>query len=457
MTRTKHNIGVSTLDNRYLKLDGSNDPITGALGINVNSTTALLVEQTGVKSNVLVVDTTNGRVGINKVPTVPFDLAGAFSLSGQLTSTLAIGTSPFSVTSTTVNTNLNADLVDGMHVVGSGLTLTVPATGTAALLAVANVFTAIQAVNISSTTAFKVDQSGNNAFVVDTTNKRIGIGTTPSFRLHALNTLDGSDYYYIKNDSTGINAIAGFAAVGNVAGVVFRTFGSNYAGSAGAAYANSGQIRTDFGLTNGFFFSTGGTTAPIHFAVFDIEICLFSPVTNTVLMTPYSASVKGLVLRGKASQTANLQEWQNSSSTILTYIEPDGEIVIAQDSKALKLGTGLDATILYDGTNLVINPKVVGTGVLSVLGDISLLDEDIILGTTTGSQIGTAVGQKLAFHGSAPVVQRTGAAQAAVATTASTQTTPFGYTTAAQADGIITLLNEIRATLVEKGIMKGSA
>jgi hypothetical protein len=40
------------------------------------------------------------------------------------------------------------------------------------------------------------------------------------------------------------------------------------------------------------------------------------------------------------------------------------------DSKTLTLGTGLDATITYDGTNLVINPKVVGSGYLSVLGAI---------------------------------------------------------------------------------------
>jgi len=47
--------------------------------------------------------------------------AGAFSgvttieMSGQLTSTLATGTAPFAVTSTTVNTNLNADMLDGLH------------------------------------------------------------------------------------------------------------------------------------------------------------------------------------------------------------------------------------------------------------------------------------------------------------------------------------------------------
>src|SRR5262245_1364136 len=35
--------------------------------------------------------------------------------SGQVESTLSTGTSPLSVTSTTVNTNLNADLLDGQH------------------------------------------------------------------------------------------------------------------------------------------------------------------------------------------------------------------------------------------------------------------------------------------------------------------------------------------------------
>ena len=37
------------------------------------------------------------------------------SFSGQVTSTVATGTSPFAITSTTLNTNLNADLLDGNH------------------------------------------------------------------------------------------------------------------------------------------------------------------------------------------------------------------------------------------------------------------------------------------------------------------------------------------------------
>lgn len=56
-----------------------------------------------------------------------------------------------------------------------------------------------------------------------------------------------------------------------------------------------------------------------------------------------------------------------------------------------------------------------------------------------------------------PVGQRAGAAQAAVSTTASQTTTPYGYSTSTQADAVITMLNEIRATLVERNIWKGAA
>jgi parallel beta-helix repeat protein len=82
---------------------------------------------------------------------------------------------------------------------------------------------------------------------------------------------------------------------------------------------------------------------------------------------------------------------------------------------------------------------------------------NMVFGGTTGTKIGMGTDQKLAFHNSTPVVQRVGAAQVAVATTGSTTTLPYGYTTSAQADAIVTLVNEIRATLVEKGLMKGAA
>lgn len=82
-----------------------------------------------------------------------------------------------------------------------------------------------------------------------------------------------------------------------------------------------------------------------------------------------------------------------------------------------------------------------------------------------------------AFHGAPPVAQRSGAAQAALsastvvapATTAATNSSPYGYSQA-QADAIraavtqliaenltqITLINELRAALAEKGLIKGA-
>ena len=81
---------------------------------------------------------------------------------------------------------------------------------------------------------------------------------------------------------------------------------------------------------------------------------------------------------------------------------------------------------------------------------------NIQLGLTTGTKIGTAVGQRIGFWGVTPIIQPTSSNQAAVATTGATQTTPWGFTTEAQANGIITLLNRLRTDLVSAGIIKGS-
>ena len=83
--------------------------------------------------------------------------------------------------------------------------------------------------------------------------------------------------------------------------------------------------------------------------------------------------------------------------------------------------------------------------------------KNIVLGTTTGMKIGTATTQKLSFHNSTPVAQRAGAAQAAVATTGSTNITPYWFTTAAQANALVTLVNELRAAMVEKWLIKWAA
>lgn len=68
----------------------------------------------------------------------------------------------------------------------------------------------------------------------------------------------------------------------------------------------------------------------------------------------------------------------------------------------------------------------------------------INLGTTTGTKIGTATTQKLAFYNSTPIVQRSGAAQNTLATNAS-----LGQA--------VSLINELRLSLVNLGLIKGVA
>jgi hypothetical protein len=59
---------------------------------------------------------TSGKVGIGiSAPGQMLDVAGNVGTSGQFISTVETGTAPLSVSSTTLCTNLNADMVDGLH------------------------------------------------------------------------------------------------------------------------------------------------------------------------------------------------------------------------------------------------------------------------------------------------------------------------------------------------------
>jgi hypothetical protein len=91
-------------------------------------------------------------------------------------------------------------------------------------------------------------------------------------------------------------------------------------------------------------------------------------------------------------------------------------------------------------------------------GDITLSDgTDFIINTTTGTKFGTSVSQKMGWWNATPVVQPASAAQVSVVTTAATNIAPYGFATQAQADAIVTLVNELRRSLVLAGLIKGAA
>lgn len=78
---------------------------------------------------------------------------------------------------------------------------------------------------------------------------------------------------------------------------------------------------------------------------------------------------------------------------------------------------------------------------------------DMILGKAQGTRIGTGISQKLAFLGSTPIIQRTAAAQAAVSGTADGT---YSANEQTLINDLVTLTNELRTSLVNFGLIKGS-
>lgn len=182
------------------------------------------------------------RVGVGtRNPDYKFHVVG-ISKATNFISDVATGTSPYACTSTTLNTNLNADLIDGMHVVGTGYTLTVPTTGTAALLAVANIFTAAQKINVNSTTALFIEQDGvkDNVFIVDTTNAYVGIGIVPTLKFQIADATAGGTFQMTNSigNNNGLSVYWG-ASRGTVASPSNSVNGDNLVSFYGLAYSNA--------------------------------------------------------------------------------------------------------------------------------------------------------------------------------------------------------------------------
>jgi hypothetical protein len=107
-------------------------------------------------------------------------------------------------------------------------------------------------------------------------------------------------------------------------------------------------------------------------------------------------------------------------------------------------------------------------GDASFAGSITLADAtNLVVNATTGTKIGTATTQKLAFWNSTPVIQPASANQTVItdSTTGSTADTTIVDAGAAYSQGTVNdnfakvtkLLNQLRADLVTVGLLKGSA
>ena len=184
----------------------------------------------------------NGNVGIGiPSPTQKLDVVGNIRTTGQLMSTITTGTAPLSVASTTLVTNLNADMLDGHHwsEVPTIPTNNVTGSGTATRVAF---WSGANTLN------------SNANLYWDNTNSRLGVGTSsPAEKLH----INGS----IRGDQSGalrINTGSGYIDIGpkNTSWAHFYTDRSRYWFSTGLTVetGNIGSYDEDLSL------QTSGTT-----------------------------------------------------------------------------------------------------------------------------------------------------------------------------------------------------
>lgn len=204
------------------------------------------------------------------------------------------------------------------------------------------------------------------------------------------------------------------------------------------------------------------------------------PLTNhagTLYTQSIAANVVNLTVMGLSAQTAALQQWVSSAGSVLAQINQVGSLTL-QGGGINPLDIVLTNTDYTNtgGANshiLMTNPAATGQSVVAsvingamvakwrtdydgniswvagapggttgshnfyVMGDFGTANTKTMLELTSGLGIG--------FYGATPVVQP--ASPGAVATTAATNVTPYGFSTAAQANAIVTTVNAILAAL----------
>jgi len=106
--------GYGASSNTYLGIKDSSANVFWLLQASDNGTFSIHQDGAGER---ITIDNTNGNVGIGTTsPGQKLDISGgSVRTTGQFISTQGIGTSPLSVSSTTLVANLNTDLHDGNH------------------------------------------------------------------------------------------------------------------------------------------------------------------------------------------------------------------------------------------------------------------------------------------------------------------------------------------------------
>jgi hypothetical protein len=143
---------------------------------------------------------------------------------------------------------------------------------------------------------------------------------------HAFVNYFGATTGYIVPDNAGNMVFAN--ALGNTVFTIISAstkidFQAISIGTAGYPYSPSVALDTTNGSEVGFYLPSGYGSNTLSIVTARTPRMTFG-ATGNVLVSGFTASTVGLTIKAAASQTANIQEWQNSSSTVLSAVKADG-------------------------------------------------------------------------------------------------------------------------------------
>jgi hypothetical protein len=272
----------------------------------------------------------------------------------------------------------------------------------------------------------------------------IVLATAPTITTPALSLTDA-----VLNDVSVVTDI-----VHRSSGTPVTNFGTKYR----LRGDNASNVVSDMASIRTFWNSIGtafqNTTVVIGFQDTGVEVdaLVFDQSQMRYQSTRAAAAVQFLIRNLSNNATSDTRLTIANDASVNAAIISVPSSAAGTDPNSLKLNVNSDNPMIFQTSgNEVFRIK-------ASAGKVTFSDQmSLAFSTVTGSKIGTATGQKISFWNATPIVQPVGAGQAAVVTTASTQTTPWGFSTQSQADAIVTLVNALRTALVNTGLIKGAA
>ena len=169
---------------------------------------------------------------------------------------------------------------------------------------------------------------------------------------------------------------------GQEAGFKLTTGGYN---TATGVYALTSAVGATYNTANGFQSLTAATGNGNTGVGYNSGSKITTGTNNTFL--GYSTGTDALQLVSATNSMAlGYNTWTTASNQIVLGNSITQTILGRSNNNKLLFGADLNASIYYNGTNLIINPKEVGTGNVQVLGDINATsnirtDGNIYVGT----------------------------------------------------------------------------